>query len=162
MADRLDVIPADLPTRRAFCTAACQAALSTVALGALLEGCGGGSSSNPSGPSGASNLPVLAGTLNGNVLTVAVDSVAVGSAALVSAGGTSVLIAHTAADTFSAFSSMCTHQACTITGWSAPNFLCPCHGSLFSASGQVVRGPASRALTQYGTSLVGNTLTVTG
>jgi Rieske Fe-S protein len=86
----------------------------------------------------------------------------VGSAALVNAGGASVLVAHTAADTFAAFNATCTHQACTITAWAAPNFECPCHGSLFNTNGDVMRGPASRALQKYTASLSGNTLTVTG
>lgn len=160
MEDRLDPCPTFLPlvstNRRQFC-----GSLAALALGAALPACGGGGSS-PSSPSGSSNLPVLTGTPSGNSLTVAVDSVAAGSAAIVTGGNAAVLIARTGAETFTAFNATCTHEACTITNWSAPNFLCPCHGSMFSSAGQVVRGPATRALTQYATALSGNTLTITG
>jgi Rieske Fe-S protein len=160
MDERLDApatvfLPLVSTNRRHFCQS-----LAALALGAAVPACGGGGSS-PTGPSGASNLPVLTGTVNGNALTVAVDSVAVGSAAIATAGNASVLIARTGADTFTAFSSTCTHETCTITGWAAPNFQCPCHGSQFNTAGQVVRGPAGRPLPQYTTSLSGNTLTIT-
>jgi cytochrome b6-f complex iron-sulfur subunit len=160
MDDRFDppatTSPSPAPTnRRHFC-----GSLAALALGAALPACGGGSS--PTGPSGSSNLPVLTGTPSGNAITVAVDSVAAGSAAIVTGGNAAILIARTGADTFTAFSATCTHEACTITNWSAPNFLCPCHGSMFGTAGQVVRGPATRALTQFATSLAGNTLTITG
>lgn len=38
---------------------------------------------------------------------------------------------------------VCTHLGCVVP-WSAPNnkFMCPCHGSQYSAEGAVVRGPA--------------------
>lgn len=158
MDDRLELTNA-APSRRDFCAHACQA-LSALAVGIALEGCGGGGS--PAGPSGISSLPMLAGTVNGNSVQVSVDSLAsVGSAALVQATGATLLIARTAADAFNAFGAGCTHQACTITGFAAPNFACPCHGSLFSTNGDVVQGPATRALTKLSTSLAGNTLTIT-
>jgi Rieske Fe-S protein len=45
------------------------------------------------------------------------------------------------------FSSICTHQGCTLAQVSAGTIDCPCHGSRFNATtGAVVQGPASRAL----------------
>jgi Rieske Fe-S protein len=61
-----------------------------------------------------------------------------------------------------ALSATCTHQNCTITGQYNQDFVCPCHGSMFSASGQVLSGPAPRALTRYQTQLSGDVLTITG
>jgi cytochrome b6-f complex iron-sulfur subunit len=84
----------------------------------------------------------------------------VGGVALVSAGGNNLLVARTAADTFSALTSTCTHQACTINGYSAPVFQCPCHGSQFSTTGEVVRGPAGAPLRRYATSFAGDVLTI--
>jgi Rieske Fe-S protein len=158
MEDRPDTffLPIAPTDRRQFCQS-----LVAVALGASFPACGGGGNS-PTSPSGSSNLPVLTGTASGSTVTVAVDSVATGSAALVTGGSVAILVARTGADTFTAFSATCTHEACTITNWSAPNFLCPCHGSMFTTAGQVARGPATRALTQYATSLSGSTLTITG
>jgi arsenite oxidase small subunit len=44
----------------------------------------------------------------------------------------------------SAFSILCTHVCCETTYESSSNvFYCPCHGSVFDSSGNVVRGPAS-------------------
>ena len=49
-----------------------------------------------------------------------------------------------------AFSAICTHAGCLVSGWRASKeyFLCPCHGSMYdpSAGGRVVGGPAPRPL----------------
>jgi Rieske Fe-S protein len=49
-----------------------------------------------------------------------------------------------------AFSSVCTHQACAVTGWIPEDAMlaCPCHGSLFSVGegGKVLGGPARKRL----------------
>ena len=37
---------------------------------------------------------------------------------------------------------------------------CPCHGSRFRTSGQVVNGPAARALAQFPTKIVGNEVVI--
>jgi cytochrome b6-f complex iron-sulfur subunit len=39
----------------------------------------------------------------------------------------------------------CTHLGCTVNA-TAKGFVCPCHGSMFTTSGDVVKGPASRPL----------------
>jgi menaquinol-cytochrome c reductase iron-sulfur subunit len=49
-----------------------------------------------------------------------------------------------------AFSPLCTHLGCAYRWQSERNaFLCPCHGSVFSAHGDVLSGPASRPLDRY-------------
>ena len=151
-----------LPTRRDFCTTACQA-LSLLTVGAVAQGCGGGGG-NPSGPSPAPALRAVSGTVSGTNVLVTVDAASplasVGGVALVTAGGNSMLVARTAADAFSALTSTCTHQACTINGYSAPVYQCPCHGSQFSTAGDVVRGPAAAPLRTYGTAFAGDVLTI--
>jgi len=46
---------------------------------------------------------------------------------------------------FFALDLTCTHLACTVTA-TAQGFACPCHGSRFGRGGDVVKGPAPRAL----------------
>ncbi len=49
-----------------------------------------------------------------------------------------------------ALSSKCTHKGCMVN-WKKENnsFLCPCHDAEFSVSGEVLKGPATKALTVY-------------
>lgn len=44
-----------------------------------------------------------------------------------------------------AISAVCTHLGCSVAR-SPSGFACPCHGSRFATDGDVVRGPAPRAL----------------
>jgi len=39
----------------------------------------------------------------------------------------------------------CTHLGCTVNA-TPKGFVCPCHGSVFNTSGDVVKGPADRPL----------------
>jgi Rieske Fe-S protein len=56
-----------------------------------------------------------------------------------------LVIIRTSATEFSAVSSSCTHQCCTVSNTGTELF-CPCHGSIFDYQGNVLRGPAPRAL----------------
>jgi cytochrome b6-f complex iron-sulfur subunit len=47
---------------------------------------------------------------------------------------------------FSALSLVCPHLGCTVDPQPG-GFICPCHGSRFGLQGQVVHGPAGKALT---------------
>lgn len=153
-----------LQTRREFCVRACEAATLAVfgsTLASLLAGCG---SDNPVDSSGG-NIARIQATVVGGTITLTIDAnsplAAVGSAALVQASNTSLLVARTAPDTFSALTAICTHQACTITGYSNQVYTCPCHGSQFGTNGQVRRGPATRALQTFQTQFANNQLVIT-
>ena len=150
-------------TRREFCAQA----ISFVTVASLIEGCGGGG--NPGGPSGGgSNVPQLtqiSGTATGNTITVNIDGASplasVGSAALVQSGQNSFLVARTGQDTFNAFTAVCTHEQCIVTGFQSGTFVCPCHGSQYNTSGAVVQGPAPQRLRQFNTQFTNSVLTIT-
>jgi cytochrome b6-f complex iron-sulfur subunit len=154
-------------TRREFCASACRGASAAAlagALGVILEGCGGG---NPASPEASANpLPIVTGDATSNAITLGVGSgsplAAAGGMALVQTSIGDFLVAHAADGTFVALSATCTHQGCTITGFLGQDYVCPCHGSTYSANGQVLGGPAPRALTRYQTQLAGDVLTITG
>lgn len=57
------------------------------------------------------------------------------------------VVAHRADDgTVRVWSSRCTHLGCRLDRVVEGVLVCPCHGSRFDADGQVLTGPASRAL----------------
>ena len=58
-----------------------------------------------------------------------------------------------------ALSLVCTHLGCTVSV-GPDGIACPCHGSLFDRSGNVLRGPATRALTRLAVEERGDTLVV--
>ena len=70
-------------------------------------------------------------------------------------------------DGFYALSSVCTHLGClvnwlpdTTSGYMGGRIACPCHGSLYSPKGNVLSGPAPRALDRYRIDLVDGQLIV--
>lgn len=148
-----------IENRRAFCKRAASLAM-LGPLATLVDGC-----SSPTSPGGsASQLPVVTGTRSTAGVAVTVDSAsplaAVGALTLVQTSSGDFLVAHTAQNTFSALSATCTHQVCTITGFSNSDFVCPCHGSTFDTNGRVVAGPAPAPLHQYPTQFANGVLTI--
>ncbi|SEW50204.1 QcrA and Rieske domain-containing protein [Chitinophaga arvensicola] len=69
------------------------------------------------------------------------------------------------AASFSALSSTCTHQGCTVATFNNTSKLIECnapcgHGSRYTTSGAVNTGPATAALAAYTIKVDGNSLTV--
>ena len=97
------------------------------------------------------------------IVSVTIDAAsalaAVGSMAMVQTSLGTFLVAHTGQDTFTALTATCTHEGCTVTGFSGTRFVCPCHGSQFSTSGAVAMGPATRALQPFTTQFANGVLT---
>ena len=145
-------------SRRRFCAGTCQVA--SGALATLFSACGGG----PTSPSGmASMLGVVAGRFTGPGVQVTVAGSAladVGGAVLVESIAGVFLVARTSASAFSAVDAVCSHQSCTITGTDGDIYVCPCHGSRYNRSGQVVRGPAMASLRRFSTIVTTPSVTV--
>jgi cytochrome b6-f complex iron-sulfur subunit len=146
--------------RRDFCVRAAQA-VSVVGLTEWLAACSAG----PTSPTGVPQLSTIAATVNGSTVSVPVGAGSVlqsaGSAALVSALGGVFLVARTGPSTFSVLAGVCTHMACTITGFQGGTYVCPCHGSQFNTSGAVLSGPAPFPLQQFPSQVVNDTLSWT-
>jgi Rieske Fe-S protein len=83
-----------------------------------------------------------------------------GGAALVESTAGVFLLARTGTSAFTAVEAVCTHEGCTITGAEGTTYVCPCHGSRYSRTGQVVGGPARSALRQYSTSISNDVVTI--
>lgn len=89
---------------------------------------------------------------------VSSGSLSVNGGFLVSNG---IIIARTLVGDFIAVSVACTHQSTNVDFIpSTSSFFCSNHGSQFSSTGAVVKGPADRNLTKYNTSLSGTILRI--
>jgi cytochrome b6-f complex iron-sulfur subunit len=73
-----------------------------------------------------------------------------------------VIVAQSTSGSFLAVSAACPHEQVNVEYQGAKNqFFCPRHASYFTSSGSFISGPANgRGLTQYKTSLNGNSLRV--
>jgi cytochrome b6-f complex iron-sulfur subunit len=150
-------------SRRRFCGGACQVA-SGATLATLFTACSGGSSS-PSSPSAnpGSPLGVAASQFTANSVRVTVAGSAladVGGAVLVQSVAGVFLVSRQSASAFTAIEGVCTHEGCTITGADADIYVCPCHGSRYNRSGQVVNGPATSSLRKYTTTFADGIVTI--
>jgi cytochrome b6-f complex iron-sulfur subunit len=72
----------------------------------------------------------------------------------------SVIVINTGS-AFVALSSVCTHEGCIVRyDASSDKINCPCHNSVFSTSGSVITGPATRSLRVYTVVQNGDVLTI--
>ena len=111
----------------------------------------------------ASTLGTLAGRFTGSGVQVTVAGSALaseGGAALVESTAGLFLLARTGTATFSAVEAVCTHEGCTVNGADGDIYVCPCHGSRYNRTGQVVRGPATASLRRYGTTFTDGVVTI--
>lgn len=117
----------DCLNRRAFLAKSAAAAAALV----VVEGCGDG------------QIGPTAATL-GQGLTINVADypglATVGTVVSIPDANGDRALVRTSATTFQGFSKICTHEGC-VTDVRNNRFECPCHGSIFSSTGSVVRGP---------------------
>lgn len=78
-------------------------------------------------------------------------------------GPKSVYITRVDSATVDTVSSICTHAGCQINAYNSATqqYDCPCHGSIFTASGAVIQGPAVTPLPSYPSVLTGTGIEVT-
>jgi len=74
---------------------------------------------------------------------------------------TAIWLRRTGQQSFVAFGLSCTHLGCPVN-WrpEAELFLCPCHGGVYYASGEVAGGPPPRPLVQYSVRVFGASVQV--
>lgn len=129
-------------------------------LATLFSACGGG----PTSPSRmASMLGVLTGRFAGSGVQVTVAGSPldnIGGAALVESTAGLFLLSRTGANAFMAVDAICSHESCTITGADGNAYVCPCHGSRYSRTGQVLEGPAKASLRQFATTFTDGVVTI--
>ena len=129
-------------------------------LATLFSACGGG----PTSPSRmASTLGVLTGRFAGSGVQVTVTGSPldnIGGAALVESTAGLFLLSRTGANAFMAVDAICSHESCTITGADGNAYVCPCHGSRYSRTGQVLEGPAKASLRQFATTFADGVVTI--
>ena len=120
--------------------------------------------------SGGAKHPVVGPgdqTLAGDRLTISAAGLAAaqpGGVLEVKPGGGHpdiLLLAPAPGGSWRAVTAHCTHKGCVV-GWNATGgeWDCPCHGSRFSADGQVLGGPATRPLQAPPVHLDGDSLVV--
>lgn len=76
------------------------------------------------------------------------------------APGRKIFVMRTSATELQALSAVCTHAGCTVDWDGSTQFNCACHGSQFSSTGAVVRGPAAVALKKFTATLDADVLTI--
>lgn len=136
--------PVHDPSRRGVLRAA---GLSGVAV-ALLAACGrgGDGSASPPPAAGSSGGDTSPAGSAGGIALVATAEVPVGGGVILEAE--QVVVTQPADGEFKAFSAVCPHQSCLVTGVKDDTISCACHGSAYSAEdGSVLQGPSTRGLT---------------
>jgi cytochrome b6-f complex iron-sulfur subunit len=149
-------------SRRRFCAGACQVA-SGATLATLFTSCGGSPTSPSGGGGGASPLGVVSGRFTSGRVEVTIAGTALaadGGAVVVDSVAGVFLLSRTGASAFTAVEGICTHEGCRVTDADGDNYVCPCHGSRYTRSGTVVRGPAVASLRRYSTNVVDGVVTI--
>jgi len=128
----------------------------------LLAACGSGGSSDDSDASGGSSGSSGSGDSSGSGGTaegIAKSDIPVGGGAIFD--DQKIVVTQPTEGQFKAFTAVCTHQQCLVTGVADGGIDCSCHGSIFSIEdGSVVEGPAEEPLAEKTVTDEGDTLTV--
>ncbi len=128
----------------------------------MLVGCPADTTPAPDAPPGT--IPPTCGTNLCLDLKDAANAVltAVDGTLTVRSSSDEILVIRTSATAVQAVSEICTHAGCSVRYDQVGKVLdCPCHGSRYSLTGAVLRGPATQPLKSYTTALDQSTNLVT-
>lgn len=134
--------------------------LGVAAVGALVldGGCQQQGSSLPTANSstcGANRCIDLGDAANKDLMTV-------GGAMLIDSANDTIMVIRASDTQIIALSAICTHASCSMDYSASQQVLdCGCHGSQFSTTGRVLRGPAKQALHIYTATMANNLITIT-
>lgn len=111
--------------------------------------------------SGCIGFHYVSSTVTGNRLVVKLSELGAGRFALVDAPGLQLpLYLYRLEDgSFSAVSTRCMHRGCQVEP-AAEHLVCPCHGSEYSNTGEILKGPTLRPLRRMPVSVVGNNIVI--
>jgi nitrite reductase/ring-hydroxylating ferredoxin subunit len=127
------------------------AQLAALGAAALVTGC---AASDGSGPAGETNTPPTAPPpaggeagvrVAGNVLelTIALIPALAANNGSFTHGASQTFVIRRSAAEYRAYSNVCPHQSCGVSGFDGRAMICPCHGSEFDpATGARTAGPA--------------------
>jgi cytochrome b6-f complex iron-sulfur subunit len=142
-----------MSTRREFVVAGGAAAA------AAMTGCGGGSSPVAPGPA-----PTPAPTPPANQVRLALPAVGetVPASGIVLRDPVPLAVTRLAEAQVVAVTRVCTHMGCTVDLPHRPlgTLDCPCHGSRYLVTGEVVQGPAPRNLFSFPTHIDGGEVVI--
>lgn len=142
-------------SRREFARESVRVVVSGSLLTLVLAGCSSGYSDSSTGPS-PSTL-----TLDLNDAKYAALKPVGGALKVAVQGSLPLIVSHTGASTYVAFTSRCQHQGCEVGLPDANGVItCPCHGSQYDLEGKKLRGPTPRDLPRYPVEVQGEQLTV--
>jgi len=128
--------------------------LAMTAAGAALAACRGSEAGADGSTDGDAALPIAA--MCGANMCIDLTNpaagalTAIGGTVIIGVPGDRVIVLRDTDTTFVVLSDICTHAGCSV-GFDVAldQMTCPCHGSRFTLTGSVARGPARQPLKQY-------------